>query len=94
MMRRSIASGQRILLRVARIVQRDELKRQRARMTRSVGRMKRCGLFVNITRDCGIATELGAMPTSRLAFVREVGRTHTTQRDGVSLQNPKRPGCE
>ena len=93
MMRRSVASGQRILLRVARIVRRDELKRQRARTTRSVERMKRCGLCVNITRDCGIATVLDASPTSRLAFVREVGRIHTTQRDGVSVQNPKRQGC-
>jgi len=92
-MRRSVASGQRILLRVGRIVQRDELTRQPAAMTRSVERMKRCGLFVNITRDLGIATELGASPTSRLAFVREVRRIHTPQRDGVSLQNPKRQGC-
>ena len=94
MMRRSVASGQRTLLRVGRIVQRDELKRQRARMTRSVGRMKRCGLFVNVTRDCGIATELGASPTSRLGFVREVGRIHTAQPAGAALSNLKRQGCE
>jgi hypothetical protein len=93
MMRRSVAPGQRILLRVARIVQRDELNRQHARTTRSLGRMKRCGLFVNITRDCGIATELGASPTSRLAFVREVGRIHTAQPAGVPLQDPKRQEC-
>ena len=92
-MRRSVASWQRILLRVPPIVQRDELKRQRAAMTRSLGRMKRCGLYVNVTSDCGIATELDASPTSRLAFVREVRRIHTPQRDGVSLQNPKRQGC-
>ena len=85
MMRRSVASGQRILLRVARIVQGDELKRQRTTMTRSIGRMKRCGFCVNITRDCGIATELGASPTSWLAFVREAGRIHTAQPAGAVL---------
>jgi len=48
MMRRSVASGQRILLLVARIVRRNELKRRLAKMTRSPAMMKR-GRFYVIT---------------------------------------------
>jgi hypothetical protein len=54
---------------------RGGLKWQAAEATCTGASVKRCGLRVIVTRDCGIATRLGASCTSRLGF----GRRHGTE---------------
>lgn len=68
MMRGSVTWAQRILLLVTLIVHRGGLKRHAGEATCTVRRVKRCGLRVIVTWDCGIATWFGASRTWQRGF--------------------------
>jgi hypothetical protein len=52
--------------------------------------VKRCGLYVNATRDCAIATWLRASATSWHVLNGDIEPIYTVQPFSVSFQDPKR----
>ena len=63
-----------------------QLKRRLAEMRCTVGKARCCEFCVISTRDCGIATEVAAVRTSRPGFGREIEQIHTVQPAGAQLQ--------